>query len=550
MKNFSGFCRHLAPELACLAESGDLPELSALPQCGHSCRPGFCAASDLFANGLNLLAPRSLINGLVREGCYLVTPGWLLDWRGELNAWGFDPPSLKEFSRETFASICLLDTGVLPEARVLLAEAAAHLHLPCSSIPIGLDFLVASLRQLFDKAAESPRRPDSDYAMALDLLAPLVGLADESAVILGVIDLLSSLFAPDSIRLVLFNNDGLAVWTAAGLQSNPDEELHGLGGWMGRIKTAEYIQPYTLLPLDYGASRIGCFALGELAFPAYRDAYCSLMDAIAPVIAVALVNARSRAELETQQRSLQLQGKELRDHLAFRDRLLSIIGHDLRGPIGSLKALLELMVNGTAIDSGMQKDWHQVMYTTANNVFWLLENLLDWGRSTEAVAFAKKEKLSVALIVHKCLDLLRLQASNKGIRMHANIPPDTEIEISEHIFQTILRNVLSNAIKFTGNAGVVRIEAEVRNSEIAIKIIDTGIGMSNATIEAVLRGDQPKKSLGTAGETGTGLGLVLVRDFTARLGGRFSLNSQIGVGTTVQLVFPLGLEDRSGKQVS
>ncbi len=238
---------------------------------------------------------------------------------------------------------------------------------------------------------------------------------------------------------------------------------------------------------------------------------------------------------------LKLKNHELYEANAAKDKFFAIIAHDLRGPTGSLAALLELINSQFNEFSIVElKNMMLVLYKSAENVSNLLENLLIWAQS-------QVDKIEYRPAEIKLDDLL--QAAIKGLNQYAE---DKQIEIrverNEQIFvladsdmaQTIVRNILSNAIKFTHRGGLVSIETEVKNNNFAfIKIIDNGVGIEKSKLTKIFDISIKHHTRGTENEKSTGLGLILVRDFVEKNKGTLTIESEKDKGTVVSFTLPL-----------
>jgi len=548
--------------------------------------PGFEARSDKargevsasMSSCFSLIAPEWLIDNLARDGAYLVSPGWLEDWKAKIDAWGFPPDELKAFALESFTRICLLDTLVLPESERRLEEMAAYVGLPALRIPLGMDYCDERLRVFFqdrlevaDKASASPKpavslaptepglrpapdivppgpaesttpspRPEADYAMALDLLAQLTLFRCETEVIASLLDIFSLLFAPSELFFLRFDAQGPAgVLRPFRAEEPPDASLIAFCDSLSASTMIGDREGGIALPLDFQECRLGLVYLDGFAMPERREAYRNLMESIGPICALSLSNARNFDALLRGQEELKSKHKELLAILAFKNRLLSIISHDLRGPIGALAQLLQFLEEDVR-DKIPETQTTMLIESriAAENAFTLLQNLLEWAKLQNSAIALMPRELRVGTLVASVFGILRGQALMKNIDLKNAVDPELLLDVDPNAMETILRNLVSNALKFTPSGGIVRIEGGSENGTRRIEVRDSGIGMTPETLARAFDLSERVSTVGTQGERGSGLGLVLCRDLTIKCGGSLRMESQVGKGTSVFLTFP------------
>jgi two-component system, sensor histidine kinase and response regulator len=168
----------------------------------------------------------------------------------------------------------------------------------------------------------------------------------------------------------------------------------------------------------------------------------------------------------------------------------------------------------------------------------LLENLLTWSRAQRQKITITPQKIAVHFIVEKCFGLLIQNAIQKEIRLKNLLPPETVIYADEEMITTIIRNLVSNAIKFTNRGGTITVAAKTENGEVTISVSDTGIGIPKDKITQLFHPDVNNSSPGTEGEQGTGLGLIICKDFAEKNKGEIRVESETGKGTVFYLSLP------------
>lgn len=242
---------------------------------------------------------------------------------------------------------------------------------------------------------------------------------------------------------------------------------------------------------------------------------------------------------KVKERTAQLEAKneELERLNNTKDKLFSIVAHDLKGPMGNIHKFIELMIE----DKNLRDDETLIMLKgSAANTYNLLDNLLTWARSQRGEIDYKPEKLNLYEVSCYPTDVLNLQMVNKGIKLENAIPKDIHVNADIAILRTIMRNIISNAIKFTKNKGIIRLEAKHFNGNmVQVSIIDNGVGIEPQRLEQLFEPVKNKNTKGTEGEKGTGLGLLITAEFVDLCKGEISAASILGSGTTISFTLPL-----------
>ena len=225
---------------------------------------------------------------------------------------------------------------------------------------------------------------------------------------------------------------------------------------------------------------------------------------------------------------------------AAKDRFFAIIAHDLRGPTNTLTSFVEHL--HSEFDNLNKKDLKellQILHISSKNVSNLLENLLVWARSQTNKIVYSPEKLDMRNEILKAYEGLEQTAKEKEIEVI--LEPDSGIPVwaDKNMVQTILRNVLSNSIKFTERGGKIKTTTSSAHNFATIEIKDTGIGIDADNLSKVFDIDSKFRNRGTENEMSTGLGLILVKDFVDKNGGTVKIESEPGKGTNVIISLPL-----------
>lgn len=231
--------------------------------------------------------------------------------------------------------------------------------------------------------------------------------------------------------------------------------------------------------------------------------------------------------------------EELRNLNVTKDKLFSIIAHDLRGPIGSMMQISEMVSDNDGLDKETLYKFLNSQKELSKSTFQLLENLLNWARyNREQIKFNPKI-IDLNAIIDENIINIKYSAKQKGISIITDYSEAFKAYADEDMVKLIIRNLLSNAIKFTCNNGFIRIELNKKVNYIEVKIVDTGLGISEDNIEKIMSDNQFYSTYGTASEKGTGLGLKLCKSFIAQNKGELIIDSKLNIGTSFSFTLPM-----------
>nr|HPM31912.1 tetratricopeptide repeat-containing sensor histidine kinase [Chryseolinea sp.] len=226
--------------------------------------------------------------------------------------------------------------------------------------------------------------------------------------------------------------------------------------------------------------------------------------------------------------------KKLKLANTTKDALLTIIGHDLRGPMRNINQLTNLIKLSEGQD---REDAIKLLEKPVHAALHLLDDLLAWSRSARHESISTRTNINLSEVVHHAIELFRGQAASKQIQLKINIPNDvTAFADSNHV-SSILRNLISNAIKFTPSGGEVIIDHKSENENVTVLVKDSGLGILPHHIEVILEG-RFFSTHGTQNEKGSGFGLMLCQEFARLNDGRLSIESVIEKGSTISITLP------------
>jgi len=232
---------------------------------------------------------------------------------------------------------------------------------------------------------------------------------------------------------------------------------------------------------------------------------------------------------------------------ASKDKLFSLISHDLRGPFNSLLGFSEIL-NGEfdSLTDDEIKEYLKVIYESTQNLYGMTNNLLQYSRFQMGRTEFKAEKVDLGKIVDNCVKLLKGTVVKKDINLFKHADRESYIYADEDMLNSVIQNLLSNAIKFTTKGGDVTVLArKVINSEgvneVELTIEDKGMGISKENIQKILKGEM-FSTPGTEREYGTGLGMFLVKEFLEKNGGKLKIESELYKGSKFICSFPLAMD--------
>jgi two-component system sensor histidine kinase/response regulator len=247
---------------------------------------------------------------------------------------------------------------------------------------------------------------------------------------------------------------------------------------------------------------------------------------------------RQKADISGKAQLLEEQTHQLTELNSLKNKLFSIIAHDLKSPLYALRNLFRNVqlydLPGDEIKILIPEVVNELTYTTG-----LMENLLQWAKSQMQAESVKPQLLDIARVTKEVMQLLRLQAEAKHIYLNTTIERPVYVYADKDMINLVLRNLVSNAIKFTPESGSIYIGAREKRSHIEVLVQDTGMGISPEGLQKLMDSNY-FSTRGTIGEAGTGLGLMLCKEFLSRNGGEMRIESEPGKGSIVSFTLPKG----------
>jgi K+-sensing histidine kinase KdpD len=263
------------------------------------------------------------------------------------------------------------------------------------------------------------------------------------------------------------------------------------------------------IPLQTPSKMIGVLVLQHYEKEnVYSESEVKFLVSIGSQIALSIERKKSEEEIKLKNELLQVTNSE-------KDKFFSIIAHDLRSPLSAFVAVTEILTEEIqTMDIDEIKEITLNMKTSATNIYTMLENLLEWSRLRRDGLEFVPVKLNLKEKIEACIDVLSEYARKKKIETKISVSDKLEVYADNHMFDTVIRNLVSNAIKFTHVGGNVSVSADYKSDHsILVKISDSGIGISPQLKSKLFQLSEKTNRNGTEGEASTGLGLLLCKEF-------------------------------------
>ena len=247
------------------------------------------------------------------------------------------------------------------------------------------------------------------------------------------------------------------------------------------------------------------------------------------------ITHRKKAEEE-----LRIKNEQLNSMNAEKDKFFSIVAHDLRGPMNGFLGLTGIMADDIEnLSADELREIATTMRSSAVNIYRLIENLLEWSKMQRGILSYEPQPLFLKSSLTKSIELMMDMAAKKGIDLQIKIPDHSVVYADIHMLETIIRNLVSNAIKFSFKGETVEIAAEKTEAKmIRIQVKDSGIGIPPDLADKLFKLTENTSRKGTEGESSTGLGLVLCKEFVEKQGGKIWVESQEGAGSCFIFTLP------------
>lgn len=229
---------------------------------------------------------------------------------------------------------------------------------------------------------------------------------------------------------------------------------------------------------------------------------------------------------------------ELKDLNLSKDKFLSVISHDLRNPLTALLASSDRLQKTNNENSSETRHLAAIIHRTSNKILEQLNELVNWAKNQREKTSFNPVSIQLRTGIDVSLEILKTNSNQKDIVLENNIRENVFVKADVFMLRSIIQNLVMNAIKYSPQGGIVSVSANYTNSMVEICVQDTGVGMTPEVQQNLFKNISPVSVTGTANETGSGLGLLLVRDFVTQHGGTISIDSEPGKGTCFKFTIP------------
>ncbi|MFH1194668.1 MAG: HAMP domain-containing sensor histidine kinase [bacterium] len=499
-------------------------------------------------NCFEILLNKNLIEYYFATGYYILTRTWLQSYHHKFAEWGFDRNTIRDFFNESARKLLFLDTGIEPIDTELLNELSEAVNLPYEILPIGIEYLRLIINQkimgwenhkkeiqLKDTIAKL-NMEKADYALISEKLIELSSFDNREQVLEKLFELFTLLCAPSMIVYLPVKDNRAGTPIVKKIRDYENTDLQLLE--FDKIKDCETAQDI-FIEISHLSKVLGLVFIGGVMFPQYKNHYKNLAASVSNVVGLALANAEKYQLLKSSEIQLQKSSVELHKINTTKDKLFSIIAHDLRSPFSGLMGysdfLLENFDQMTAEDKKIDLN---LLNQAIKDVYSLIDNLLTWSRSqTDKIEF-KPSRIYLKHVIGRVFNALNIPAANKKINLKFICHDELNIIADPNMVETVIRNLVNNAIKFTNENGWVNVNIQDGESKIIIAVEDNGIGMDEEISASLFKLSTQITRQGTAHERGSGLGLLICKEFIERHNGEITVKSAVNAGTVISFTVP------------
>ena len=237
-------------------------------------------------------------------------------------------------------------------------------------------------------------------------------------------------------------------------------------------------------------------------------------------------------------KELKASEENLKNANATKNKFFSIIGHDLRSPFNALIGFSHLMLKNNITLEEIKK-YAKIVNETSVSTFQLLDNLLDWTRLQTGNLISNIQSTNLTELVNNSYLILKNQAIQKNIKIVSQIEPDIYVDVDKKMIETVIRNLTSNAIKYCNSGDTISILLKKTDGIALISVKDSGVGINKDVLSKLFKIEHSISTKGTNNETGTGLGLILCKEFVEKNGGEIWVESELGKGSIFKIKLPL-----------
>lgn len=301
------------------------------------------------------------------------------------------------------------------------------------------------------------------------------------------------------------------------------------------------------VPLQTSAGVIGVMVLQHYTEPnQYNSRHLNFLDSIASQVANVIERKRTEEELEKSYslvaatlESLTEKEANLRELNATKDKFFSIIAHDLKSPFNGILGFSNILNEQLKLkDYDGIEEYSAIIHQSSQRAMNLITNLIEWSRSQSGRMDFNPDYVEISSLLNEIYEISNVAAREKSISLKMEIPRHLSVLLDKEMISSVIRNLISNAIKFTHPGGEIIVRAELLNYDLQISVKDTGVGIASQNLVKLFRIDETYSVTGTNNEKGTGLGLILCKEFVEKHKGKIWVESKVDKGSTFFFTIP------------
>lgn len=252
-----------------------------------------------------------------------------------------------------------------------------------------------------------------------------------------------------------------------------------------------------------------------------------------------LARIRTHLELKKARDKIYQQRQELEESNATKDKMFSVISHDLRAPLGGIKSMLDLIYEDKNSGKEISRKSLDSLKRAADKTYNLLENLLYWSRSQSGRLVYEPEEINLFDLVVENVELLKTMIDSKNINIINTVPEHLNAYADRNMIKTVIRNLIYNAVKYTQKEGEIKLYSKKEKDNVLLSVEDNGIGITSENMEKILNRKEYFTTYGTGREKGSGLGINLILDFLDKNHGQLYIESEYGKGSVFSFSLPV-----------
>jgi signal transduction histidine kinase len=249
---------------------------------------------------------------------------------------------------------------------------------------------------------------------------------------------------------------------------------------------------------------------------------------------------RANIELAAKNKLILNQKDELVKLNASKDKFLSILAHDIKNPLGAILGISDILNSDYPdLTEEERKGFIKDIHTSSTNLFEIINTLLNWSISQNGMISYQPREFTIGGLCQTSINKLQSIAKLKDVSLVNQADEKMSVFADDNMIMTVLHNLICNAIKFSHRGGEILLMTEVKDGMAEVSVVDSGVGISAENQAKLFRYDQSYRSKGTSGETGTGIGLILCKDFIERNNGRIWVESEVNKGSKFKFTLPI-----------